>query len=181
MTLHFRIFLGILAFVGMLVITAGAFAAEPTRCGVYATGLRADGTVWAGAAPRMWVGRDGYWHVCQPWVPDGGDPEMPAPAVIAECPAGNVAERWAQDGRECIAGALPVGSPGRAVVLMDEQGGTRGMAAYRCTPNPALIHGAEWRREGSFCRSLYPPVTPPDTQRRHKQGDAKVGPVPKAR
>jgi hypothetical protein len=58
---------------------------------------------------------------------------------------------------------------------MDEQGGTRGMAAYRCTPNTALSSGAEWRLVGSFCRALNPPVTRPDTQRRHKQGDARVG------
>ena len=150
-------------------------ASEPSRCGAYAQGLRADGTVWTGAAPRMWVGRDGYWHVCQPWVADGGDPEAPPPPVLAQCPARDVAERWTQDGRECMAGALPAGAPGRAVVLMDEQGSTRGMAAYRCAPNAAIISGAEWRLEGAFCRWLNPPVTQPDTQRRHKQGDAKAG------
>ena len=152
-----------------------ARAAEPSRCGAHATGLRADGTVWTGAAPRMWVGRDGYWHICQPWVTDGGDPEAPPPPVLAQCPPRDVPERWTQDGRECTAGPLAAGVPGRASVLMDEQGGTRGMAAYRCTPNPSLISGAEWRLEGSFCRWLNPPVTQPDTQRRHKQGDARVG------
>lgn len=155
-----------------------AQAREPSRCGEQATGLRADGTPWTGAAPRMWVGRDGYWHICQPWVSDGGDPEAPAPATQASCRPGIVIERWQQDGRECLApGLLPTGKAGQAIVLMDDEGATRGMAAFRCRANPHIDVGAEWVMEGSYCRWLYPPVDPAPRAPRPLGGDARVGPA----
>lgn len=157
---------------------AVAQGTTPSRCGAHAAGKMADGRMWVGAAPRMWVGRDGYWHVCQPWVPDGGDPEMPEPRSEATCPAGTVIERWVQDGRECLGDVhLPAIRAGRAVVLIDSRGGTRGMAAFRCQATDAQASGAAWKLEGYHCHLLYPPADPtaPDKQRRHKMGDAKVG------
>ena len=182
MRLATRLILSTLALVALalfaLLWPGLARAAEPTRCGAHATGLRADGTVWTGAAPRMWVGRDGYWHTCQPWVPDGGDPEMREPRSEARCPAGTVIERWVQDGRECLGDVhLPAIRAGRAVVLIDSHGGTRGMAAFRCQATDAQASGAAWKLEGYHCHLLYQPADPmaPATQRRHKMGDAKVG------
>lgn len=145
-----------------------AQAAEPTRCGEHATGMRADGSVWTGASPRMWVGRDGYWHICQPWVPEGGDPEMPPPAEVVRCPAGVAIERWGTR-PECMAPRmLPSLQIGQVIVLIDDTGGTRGMAAYRCTP-------AGWRLEGSHCTWLYPPAQPSTPASRPLAGDARTG------
>lgn len=174
----------VVAFMAWAMLWPGTAHADPqpTRCGMHASGKKADGKMWTGAAPRMFVGTDGYWHICQPWVPDGGDPNMPEPASTATCPAGDVVERWTQDQRECLGDKLlPETAAGRAVVLIDANGGTRGMAAFRCAPNPHIVTGAVWQLEGSYCNWLYPPADPTDTQRRHKLGDAKIGVVPKAK
>lgn len=162
----------------LLLVLFGLFAAlwpglaearEPTRCGQHATGIRSDGSVWTGAAPRMWVGRDGHWYVCQPWVPDGGDPEMPEPVAPATCAGGVVIERWGTYPRECLAPRLlPTTPVGAAVVLIDASGGTRGMAAYRCT-------ASGWRVEGSFCNWLHPAQPVPAPSRPRLGGDARAG------
>lgn len=166
-------FIGAVALVAMCAASAllwpsAAQAVEPSRCGEHATGMRQDGSAWTGASPRMWVGRDGYWHLCQPWVPEGGDPETPPPEEIVRCPAGVTIERWGTR-PECMAPRmLPSLQIGQGVVLIDDTGGTRGMAAYRCT-------AAGWHREGAFCNWLYPPSAPASAPRKPLAGDARTG------
>lgn len=126
----------------------------PTKCGAFGIGLRADGSTWAGVAPRMWVDKDGWWRVCQPWVPDGGDPTMPEPNAVP-CLGRDTYEEWQEDDRVCS--SLPPGAytgttsrltfteDGRVRLIRDDWGPTQGMAVFRC------VRGT-WRLEGSFCR-----------------------------
>lgn len=165
MTRHLRsVLLAALAFgvttFGLVLIGGHATAASPgarespTMCGAPAEGKRADGTVWKGAAARMFVGTDGYWHVCQPWVPDGGDPRTPQPHDVP-CLGEETPREWS-DG-DAVCSSLPPGAytgmtdrlrpaaDGRAQLLRDEWGPVQGMAIYRCTRG-------KWKLEGSFCK-----------------------------
>ena len=133
-----------------------AFAQQPpSKCGAYATGIRADGSTWTGAASRMWVTREGRWAVCQPWVPDGGDPEMPEPPPAIPCPDQQRYEEWTGgDGEVCS--SMPPGAytgvtdwpraiaHGRARLLRDEWGPVQGMLLMRCQQG-------KWVRDGAFC------------------------------
>jgi len=126
---------------------------QPTKCGAYATGKRADGTLWTGSAPRMFVGRDGSWHICQPWVPDGGDPEMKEPQDVP-CLGRETYELWSDGEAECS--SLPPGAftgvpklrptpDGRVQLLRDEWGQHQGLIVMRC------VRG-KWKVGGSICQ-----------------------------
>lgn len=126
----------------------------PTKCGAFGVGQRADGSTWAGVAPRMWVDRTGVWRVCQPWVPDGGDPEQPEVRAVP-CLGRDTWEEWADGDAMCS--SMPPGAytgttsrltfteDGRVRLIRDEWGPVQGMAIFRC------VRGT-WRLEGSFCR-----------------------------
>jgi len=127
----------------------------PSKCGAYATGIRADGSTWTGAASRMWVTREGRWALCQPWVEDGGDPEMPEPPPAIPCPDQQRYEEWTGgDGEVCS--SMPPGAytgvtdwpraiaHGRARLLRDEWGPVQGMLLMRCQQG-------KWVRDGAFC------------------------------
>lgn len=149
-----------------------ARAAEPSKCGAFATGIRADGVSWTGAAPRMWVNRAGAWSLCQPWVPDGGDPEAPEPAPAVPCAARTTYETW-QVG-EAVCTSVPPGvststtlmlqatAHGRVGVVIDEFGNERGLQVWRC------VQGA-WRLEGQTCDYLVKPAV----EKPPKRGQAK--------
>lgn len=133
-----------------------AFAQQtPSKCGAYATGIRADGSTWTGAAPRMWVTREGRWALCQPWVPDGGDPEMPEPPPKKGCLGRETFERWqGPPGTQCS--SQPAGAYSGTMSKLREakhddkqlllHGGVdgRGMLLMQC------VQG-EWRVYGSTC------------------------------
>ena len=115
---------------------------------------RADGSTWAGVAPRMWVDREGWWRVCQPWIVDGGDPEAPDPKLQPGCPDQQRYEEWENDGEVCS--SMPPGAytgvtdwpraveHGRARLLLDEWGPVQGMLLMRC-------QAGKWVRDGAFC------------------------------
>lgn len=139
---------------GLLLGPPAQAQSLPSKCGAHASGKRADGTVWTGAAKRMWVGRDGYWHQCQPWVPDGGDPEMPEPKDVP-CLGRDTYESWADGEAECS--SLPPGAftgvarlrytkDGAVQLLRDEWGHHQGLIVYRC------VRGV-WKVEGSICQA----------------------------
>ena len=126
----------------------------PSKCGAEATGLRVDGERWSGSAKRMYVGRDGRWHVCQPWVPDGGDPEMPEPKDVP-CLGKDTYETWSDGEAECS--SMPPGAytgvstlrytqDGRVQLLVDEWGRHQGLIVFRC------VRG-KWKIEGSICKA----------------------------
>lgn len=132
----------------------------PSKCGAYATGIRADGSTWTGAASRMWVTREGRWAICQPWVRDGDDPEMTEAQAAAlrpeKCPDMERWEEWeGPNGEQCS--SMPPGAytgnthklfaveVGRARLIKDEWGPVQGMLLVRCMP------GKVWKRDGAFC------------------------------
>lgn len=156
-----RIFLAIVLAALALVAAAlapqiiAAHAQQPSKCGAYAVGKRADGSVWAGVAPRMWVDREGWWRVCQTWVPDGGDPEMPEPPPKKGCLGRETFERWqGPPGTQCS--SQPAGAYSGTMSKLREakhddkqlllHGGVdgRGMLLMQC------VQG-EWRVYGSTC------------------------------
>ncbi len=143
-----------------LVIPLAKAQQPPSKCGAYATGTRADGSVWTGAASRMWVDRQGVWRVCQPWLVDGDDPEMTEAQAAAarpeKCPDVLEYEKWeGADGEQCS--SEPPGAytgmthklfaveVGRARLIKDEWGPVQGMLLVRCMP------GKVWKRDGQFC------------------------------
>lgn len=147
---------------------SAANAAEPSKCGAFATGIKADGAAWTGAAPRMWVDRAGYWRLCQPWVQDGGDPEAPEPAPDIPCAGRTTYETW--DGPAgAVCSSIPAGvttdqtkmlraTPnGRVGLITDSDGNTRGEQIWRC------VQGT-WRLEDQRCVYLVPPAL--DTPKR---------------
>lgn len=149
----------------LLALIAGpAFAAEPSKCGAFATGLKDDGTVWTGAAPRMWVDRDGKWRVCQPWIADGGDPEAPEPPASKPCPAEDTYRTWTASGNQCS--SIPPGpttstttklqrtDDGRVGYVIDEWGNETGILVMRCVKG-------NWQFEGSTCDAKVPPAPEP--------------------
>lgn len=143
----------------VLLPTAHA-QALPSKCGAYAVGQRADGTMWAGVAHRMWVDREGNWRVCQPWIVDGGDPEAPDPKLQPGCPDQQRYEEWeGAEGEVCS--SMPPGAytgvtdwprateHGRARLLRDEWGPVQGMLLMRC-------QAGKWVRDGAFCSRVSP-------------------------
>lgn len=127
----------------------------PSKCGAYASGTRADGSTWTGAASRMFVDRQGRWAVCQPWLKDGDDPETPEPPPAIPCPDQQRYEEWeGADGEVCS--SMPPGAytgvtdwpraiaHGRARLLRDEWGPVQGMLLMRCQQG-------KWVRDGAFC------------------------------
>lgn len=144
-----------------LIVAApmAAHAAEPSKCGAWATGTRSDGMLWTGAQSRMWVDSTGVWRQCQPWIKDGEDPTTPEPPPELYCAARDTFEVWEVDGLQCSSippgfststtMMLPRTKAGRVALIRAEWGPTRGLLVMRCTPRP---HGtAEWRVEGSTC------------------------------
>lgn len=137
-----------------LVIPLAKAQQPPSKCGAYAVGKRADGSTWAGVASRMWVDREGWWRVCQPWVADGSDPEAPDPKLQPGCPDQQRYEEWENDGEVCS--SMPPGAytgvtdwprateHGRARLLRDEWGPVQGMLLMRC-------QAGKWVRDGQFC------------------------------
>ena len=160
-----RIFLAIVLAALALVAAAlapqiiAAHAQQPSKCGAYAVGKRADGSTWAGVAPRMWVDREGWWRVCQPWIVDGGDPEAPDPKLQPGCPDQQRYEEWENDGEVCS--SMPPGAytgvtdwpraveHGRARLLLDEWGPVQGMLLMRC-------QAGKWVRDGAWCSRVAP-------------------------
>lgn len=125
----------------------------PSKCGAWATGKLVDGEAWSGVRPRGYVDRTGWWRVCQPWVPDGGDPEMPEPKEVP-CLGRDTYENWVDGEAECS--SLPPGTftgvarlrytkDGATQLLRDEWGHHQGLIVYRC------VRGA-WKIEGSICQ-----------------------------
>lgn len=145
----------------LLLLMPVAHAAEPSRCGALATGkvIASDDKAITGAFPRQFVGPDGLWHYCQPWVPDGGDPMAPEPPPELYCNARDTYEVWEVDGLQCSSippgfststtMMLPRTKAGRVALIRAEWGPTRGMLVMRCTPRPNGT--AEWRVDGSTC------------------------------
>lgn len=140
--------------IALILALSSSVAIAQTPCGAHATGKRADGSTWTGAAARMWVDKDGWWRVCQPWVPDGGDPTMPEPKAVP-CVGRDTYEEW-EDG-DAICSSLPPGAytgttsrltfaeDGRARLIRDEWGIFQGMAIFRCTRG-------KWVKEAAFCK-----------------------------
>lgn len=165
-----KIFLSVVAWVllvGLMVVSVKAATPGYTACGAQATGVdksvrdkaNPNGKVVSGAFARQFVGPDGVWHTCQPWVPDGGDPAMPEPAPTVFCEGRDTYETWEADGLTCT--SIPPGysnsttlklrktPAGRAALIYNPWGNPAGMAVYRCAklPNGA----AEWKLEGATC------------------------------
>lgn len=145
----------------LLLLMPVAHAASPgyTDCGALATGKAPDGRMVTGTFARQFVGPDGAWHICQKWIPDGGDPAAPEPAPEVFCAARDTYEVWEVDGLQCSSippgfststtTMLPRTKAGRVALIRAEWGPTRGMLVMRCMPRPNGT--AEWRVEGSTC------------------------------
>lgn len=157
-----RLFLAAMAllFLGFL-LAASSHGASPgyTDCGARASGRAPDGRLMVGAFPRQFVGPDGAWHTCQPWVPDGGDPATPEPKPDVYCPARTTYEFWEVDGLVCS--SIPPGVSnstttmlrrtlaGRAQLIRGEWGNPQGLLVMRCTLLPDGT--AAWKQEGATC------------------------------
>ena len=136
-----------------------------TACGAEATGKdrTQGGKSVTAKLPRQFVGPDGYWHTCQPWIADGGDPTLPEPKPELACPAETNYRAWEVDGVQCT--SIPPGEStastlmlrrtpaGRVGLLMTQPGnwlGTEGMLLMRCVAQPDGT--VAWRQDGATCR-----------------------------
>lgn len=146
--------LGILLIVvglfALAVISMGAHAQTTdlggyTRCGVEATGIdpwlrdkaHPQGKVVTGARPGMAVSPEGRWFLCQPWVPQGGDPRTPEPTADKFCQARDTYEFWEVAGRTCS--SVPPG---------EYSGGTVKLAATPAGRVRYITSNPEWARMG---------------------------------
>jgi hypothetical protein len=160
----------------LLLFYSAAFGAEPSRCSPPA-GTRAMLAAQAGftdhqaivctatSCARSYVGSDGFLRACNPWVPDGGDPLMPRPPE--PCPARTTYERWGGDGDMCDSaaagyagayGMLPATASGRAWLITDEWGNSRGVQLWRCTEG-------RWTVDVERCAYINPPAPEPKPRR----------------
>ena len=89
-----------------------------TACGAEATGKdrTQGGKSVTAKLPRQFVGPDGYWHTCQPWVADGGDPAMPEPKPELACPAETHYRAWEVDGVQCT--SIPPGESTDSTLML---------------------------------------------------------------
>ena len=153
-------------------VAASAPAITPgySACGAEAVGRDPwDGKEIRGAFARRFVGPAGVWGVCQPWVPDGGDPAMPEPpAPIPPCAARTTYETWAVGALTCTStppGAstamtlmLPETPVGRVALIRDDAGAAQGLLVMRCVQQPDK--SVRWEIDGSTC-GLVPQLAPP--------------------
>lgn len=140
-----------------------------TACGAEATGRDPfDGRWITGAFARRFVGPQGVWGTCQPWVPDGGDPAMPEPPTpIQPCAAETTYRTWEVAGLVCTSTPpgdstattlmLPRTEHGRVALLRDDHGAAQGLLVMRCVVQPD--RSVRWEVEGQTC-GLVPQVAP---------------------
>lgn len=140
-----------------------------TACGAEATGKdrTQGGKLVTAKLDRQFVGPDGYWHTCQPWVPDGGDPAQPEPKLPPpDCAARDTYEVWEVKGVMCT--SIPPGAStsstmmlrqtplGRVRLIASDKSwtamgkATYGHAVFRCVA--AADGSSRWHLEGADCR-----------------------------
>lgn len=133
------------------------------------------------ACAGRWVDDAGFWRVCNPWVPPGGDPDMRQPEP--GCAAGHTYHHWGGDDDQLctsvppgavIRGAemlmLPETAHGRERVIRDAFGPATGVQVWRC-------ESGAWRRMFQHCSVEAAAPTPRPASGGARQGDAKVGPI----
>lgn len=159
-----------LALIGM---AAHAQAITPgyTACGAEATGRDPfDGRWITGAFARRFVGPQGVWGTCQPWVKDGGDPAAPDPDLSKPpppCARETTYRTWEVNGLVCTSTPpgdstastlmLPETPAGQIALLRDDHGAAQGIMVARCTVQPDK--STRWEVSSMSC-GLVPQVAP---------------------
>lgn len=144
-TLKLKVILAAVVWAVVLLILAPT-AQAATKCGEYATGKVINGgEVLSGAFPRQFVGDNGFWYQCQPWVPDGGDPLMPEPKPEPkDCAEARAPITW-QVGELTCTSYLPMAEAkhNQLSIALADVGQTRGILIQRCVNGERTQYGAQ--------------------------------------
>lgn len=143
-TLKLKLLLAAAVWAVVLVLLAPS-AQAATKCGAFATGKAINGgETITGAFPRMFVGDNGYWYVCQPWIADGADPLTPEPKPVPkDCAEKAPPITWKAGELTCTSHRpLAATSHGTLSIALAEVGSTRGMLLQRCVDGERQLYGS---------------------------------------